>query len=324
MNQMLIAVAACLWSAAAFAQTAAWPDGYWERQYGSGQQWSVMYGIALKVESPSKARERAEKIFDQNQGRTAQGGYYGYSRGGATTQLSYLLPVSKAEKAAKQILSLGDLQQYSTQKNGMSTQLPEIREKIAVIEAERSANSAALESMPVARTLLASLLARLTQSRDSAESSAETALISLTLTDASAAEPQNSQMPKSEVRATKIAKKAIPEQSSEGAVKGALGAVRSALSIYYGDTEGRYPSTLSELTVAGKYLSKIPRIQVASHGETDAVTTLRGITDAASLKMKLKDTGGWAYVSDPKSPQFGTVIVDCTHTDSHSSTWYGY
>src|SRR6266480_3591085 len=44
-------------------------------------------------------------------------------------------------------------------------------------------------------------------------------------------------------------------KSKEAAVKGNLGAVRSALSIYYGDMEGVYPSNLSDgLTTNSKYL----------------------------------------------------------------------
>lgn len=39
---------------------------------------------------------------------------------------------------------------------------------------------------------------------------------------------------------------------------GNLGAIRSALSIYYGDNEGFYPTKFESLTVAGKYLPAIP------------------------------------------------------------------
>jgi len=50
-------------------------------------------------------------------------------------------------------------------------------------------------------------------------------------------------------------------KSQEGATKGNLGTIRSALSIYYGDTEGRYPeegSGLASLTTGAKYLASLP------------------------------------------------------------------
>src|ERR1700740_1742601 len=47
-------------------------------------------------------------------------------------------------------------------------------------------------------------------------------------------------------------------KSGEGASKGNLGSIRSALSIYYGDMEGQSPTTMSALTIAGKYLANVP------------------------------------------------------------------
>jgi prepilin-type N-terminal cleavage/methylation domain-containing protein len=49
-------------------------------------------------------------------------------------------------------------------------------------------------------------------------------------------------------------------KGNEANTKGNLGAVRSALSIYYGDTEGYYPvsSDLSGLTQNSKYMTTVP------------------------------------------------------------------
>src|SRR5216684_2042121 len=52
-------------------------------------------------------------------------------------------------------------------------------------------------------------------------------------------------------------------KGNEANTKGNLGALRSALSIYYGDTEGFYPAdTLGgltgSLTASGKYMGAIP------------------------------------------------------------------
>src|ERR1700747_1983586 len=48
-------------------------------------------------------------------------------------------------------------------------------------------------------------------------------------------------------------------KSNEANTKGNLGAMRSALSIYYGDMEGLYPTdNLAILTTSNKYLTSIP------------------------------------------------------------------
>lgn len=100
-------------------------------------------------------------------------------------------------------------------------------------------------------------------------------------------------------------------KSKESAVKGSLGSVRSAISIYYSDTEGVFPTTgnLSvALTAGSKYLKELPFIQVpkpGNHGNTNA----EGIT--------LDDNGDWYYPNGTE----GHVAVNCTHTDSKTSVW---
>src|SRR5688572_31367292 len=54
-------------------------------------------------------------------------------------------------------------------------------------------------------------------------------------------------------------------KSNEGASKGNLGAVRSALSIYYGDMEGVYPDNPVSLTANGKYLGVIPKAKTPNY-----------------------------------------------------------
>jgi prepilin-type N-terminal cleavage/methylation domain-containing protein len=100
-------------------------------------------------------------------------------------------------------------------------------------------------------------------------------------------------------------------KSKESAVKGSLGAIRSAVSIYYSDTEGVFPSDAAGLSVglttASKYLQKLPYVTVpkpGNHANTFSATDTLG------------DNGNWFYASSD-----GHVAVNCTHTDSKSSTW---
>src|SRR5260221_2592206 len=65
-------------------------------------------------------------------------------------------------------------------------------------------------------------------------------------------------------------------KSNEANTKGNLGALRSALSIYYGDMEGWYPTdTLVSLTLNGKYMTsipvaKLPAVSGLNAGHTDS------------------------------------------------------
>ena len=104
-------------------------------------------------------------------------------------------------------------------------------------------------------------------------------------------------------------------KSSEGAYKGNLGAVRSALSIYYGDMEGQHPADLPALTVSGKYLSAIPVAKAPNyHADSSAVVDQTLANDAA----------GWSYNDTVGNANFGTLWVNCTHTDTKSSIWTSY
>lgn len=47
-------------------------------------------------------------------------------------------------------------------------------------------------------------------------------------------------------------------RSREAATRGNLGAIRSAISIYYSENEGQIPHSLNALFVNNKYMSSIP------------------------------------------------------------------
>jgi prepilin-type N-terminal cleavage/methylation domain-containing protein len=103
-------------------------------------------------------------------------------------------------------------------------------------------------------------------------------------------------------------------KSKEAAVKGSLGSVRSAITLYYSNTEGLYPASAAflpgALTTGTKYLRVIPGIAVptpANHTYTNQVTGT------------MADLGQWFYSSSQ-----GHLAVACTHTDTRGtrvSTW---
>lgn len=108
----------------------------------------------------------------------------------------------------------------------------------------------------------------------------------------------------------------VIKPSEAKATKGNLGAIRSALSIYYGDMEGVYPEDPAVLTVNGKYMSTIPRAKTIHHKDSADIVLY---PDGVSL-----DTGGWGYVNDPDSSNMGSLFIDCTHTDMRGRVWTEY
>jgi general secretion pathway protein G len=108
-------------------------------------------------------------------------------------------------------------------------------------------------------------------------------------------------------------------KSSEGATKGNLGAIRSALTIYYGDMEGVYPADPVALTSGGKYLAAIPPAKTPNY-HSDRSSILLG---SVSLNPP-DDSTGWIYDSAPGDQYYGSMFVNCTHTDTKGSSWASY
>ena len=110
-------------------------------------------------------------------------------------------------------------------------------------------------------------------------------------------------------------------KSKEGATKGSLGAVRSAISVYYGDMEGMYPQdTLACLTAnSGKYIATLPLAKTPPmHADSSAVS-------AASGTLSLTDAGGGAYGNvSADVTTWGTLVVNCTHNDGKGNKWTSY
>lgn len=121
----------------------------------------------------------------------------------------------------------------------------------------------------------------------------------------------------------------LSEKSGEGAAKGMLGSLRAATSIYYGDLEGNYPTALEQLVP--KYVENIPTLKLKNHSPSNAVTVYGPEVCSGSKEYgqeidasKLRDTGGWGYVADPKAACYGQVFVDCTHKDTKGKGWTEY
>ena len=100
-------------------------------------------------------------------------------------------------------------------------------------------------------------------------------------------------------------------KTQEGSTRGQLGKLRAAISIYYADREGRFPTdNLTSLVPA--HMEAIPALNIpVHHGELAGVVTETTPTD----------TGRWSYNNVPGNTHWGTVRVGCTHPDTNGRAW---
>jgi len=115
------------------------------------------------------------------------------------------------------------------------------------------------------------------------------------------------------------------EKAREGATKGNVGAVKSAISIYYGDNQGIFPTSLTDLMFQ-KYLSAVPAVKVTHPANLGGVTLSGSATtvlvdQAAAPAVMVGTTDGWKY-----NTVDGNVYVNNTQTDSSGTNYsmYGY
>lgn len=114
-------------------------------------------------------------------------------------------------------------------------------------------------------------------------------------------------------------------KSGEGSARGNLGALRSAIGIYYGDMEGQYPNHLEALTISGKYLAAIPEARTPNYHAAAAV--VEDNDDWGMGSMFVLDNGRWRYwnwSTGLNGRVQGDLWIGCTHTDSKGSVWTSY
>jgi len=110
----------------------------------------------------------------------------------------------------------------------------------------------------------------------------------------------------------------IVQKSQEGSTKGNLGAIRSALVLYYSENDSEYPrDNLNSMFFGGHhYMPEIPAMQVisAQHPISRSVTAESAPTDIAT----------WSYNNNDTTIFWGRPSVGCTHLDLRGQIWSSY
>ncbi len=121
---------------------------------------------------------------------------------------------------------------------------------------------------------------------------------------------------------------ALIDKAREAGARGNLGALRSAIAIYYGDTKGYWPRTLNtdgHSVTSGdeveslpafvpKYLARIPYATLkrnAKNSRSNAVT-IKSTSEDAEVVTGITDVGGWIYSSNSGDIRINSTLEDTT------------
>ena len=117
----------------------------------------------------------------------------------------------------------------------------------------------------------------------------------------------------------------LVEKSREAATKGNINSMRSAISIYYGDTEGVYPTVINTTNTYGfsKYLESVPPVKATHSGIGISIAESPSGTGVVhTTNESIVVTGiGWLY-----SMTNGHIFVNSSAKDSKDAPYstYGY
>jgi len=127
----------------------------------------------------------------------------------------------------------------------------------------------------------------------------------------------------------------IREKTREAATRANISAIKAAISIYYGEHEGIWPTTLDVKDKTpgygfGNYLSAMPKVLVThpsdpSKSPEGSKVTYKSFADEPSLENSESYGTGWRYDGIGQS-NTGRIWINSSYSDTNgvSYTTYGY
>ncbi len=111
-------------------------------------------------------------------------------------------------------------------------------------------------------------------------------------------------------------------RSKESSAKGALGAFRGAVDIYYMNNEGKFPADTAVLPMG--YIdfipaTQIPRVPDQNNPGHDHNSLVQNYPDESLFGSSNEGANVWAYVDSGN--HMGHVGFNCTHFDTRGSVW---
>lgn len=119
-------------------------------------------------------------------------------------------------------------------------------------------------------------------------------------------------------------------RARDASVKGRLGGLRSAMTIFYSDHEGKYPIWTSgpDYTYGGlvpTYINPLPICETNAHLSSTIFALITDYTAGPDLTSPPNHQGTWMYVGDANwKNDYGRVWIPCTHPDSSGTPYSTY
>ena len=114
-------------------------------------------------------------------------------------------------------------------------------------------------------------------------------------------------------------------KAKEARVRGDLGMMRSAISIYYADNEGQFPveilaNNLLPGALTPKYIDAMPIVKIPRRHEdrTNGLDNQSLVEPPSILNWRFYS---WIYPFAVPPSRAGTLYVNCSHTDSRGVIW---
>lgn len=160
-----------------------YPQGYWEKTYNTGDLPAASYSVSVQVKDTGKAMTDVDRRITKAGGSLVSMNNSGSfdSSGRQMRSLTYSLEAKSAEALAKSFFDLGELQNYSAQRNRGAKEADEIRDKLKELQGERDANSESLLKMPISANYLTGRITLLKQALAAIESGTTKATLQLSL-----------------------------------------------------------------------------------------------------------------------------------------------
>jgi prepilin-type N-terminal cleavage/methylation domain-containing protein len=119
-------------------------------------------------------------------------------------------------------------------------------------------------------------------------------------------------------------------KAKDAALKGRLGGLRGAFTIFYADHEGTYPNWTvgPDYTYGGlvpTYISKIPVCETIYHVPSTILARFYDNTPGPNMNFGSLDQATWIYVSGESwKSLYGHVWIACTHPDTKGIPYSTY